>query len=67
MFERAGGGHVRDVQARTSERGEFHVASGANGFGLGGNAFEAEANGARAFAHDAAGKKRRVLTVVNHW
>ena len=38
------------------ETGEFDVASGADGFGLRGNALEAEANRARAFAHDAAGE-----------
>ena len=66
IFERAGGGHVRDVQAGASERGEFDIASGANGFGLRGNAFQAEANGARAFAHDAAGEERRIFAVINH-
>ena len=46
--------------------GEFDVASGADGFRLRGNALQAEANGARAFAHHAAGEKRRIFAVINH-
>src|SRR5271155_4495075 len=66
VFERAGGGHVRDVQARASENGELDVASSADGFGFRGNSLQAEANGARAFTHDAAGEERGILAVVNH-
>src|ERR1700677_1047097 len=66
IFERAGGGHVRDVQAGAGENGEFDVASGADGFGFRGNAFQAETDGARPFAHHAAGEERGIFAVVDH-
>ena len=49
-----------------SEHGEFDVASGADGFRFRGNAFQAQADGARAFAHHAAGEERGIFAVVNH-
>ncbi len=52
-------------RARVSN-GELDVASGADGFRFRGNSLQAEADGARAFAHNAAGEERGILAVVNH-
>ena len=66
IFEGAGGGHVRDVQARAGEAGNFDVAAGANGFGLRGNSLQAQTDRTRTFAHDAAGKKRGIFAVIDN-
>src|ERR1700740_306463 len=66
VFEGAGGGHVRDMQARARENGELDVTTGADGFGFRGDAFQAEADGARTFAHHAAGEERGIFAVINH-
>ena len=66
IFEGAGGGHVRDVQARAGEAGNFDVAAGTYGFRLGRNSFQAQANRSWTFAHDAAGKKRGIFAVIDN-